>query len=471
MPAEGNMNKTIDGIQERLTSYACALDYDGLTPEVIHAAKVRVIDTLGALFAGFSAEPCRVARNVAAEWPHPHGATVIGSRMRSTPDIAAFVNAATARCVEMNDVYQWPGSYFGHPSDVVTPVLAVAEYAHASGRELITGIVLAYEVYLRICDVFGDFASGAFENTNFSCLGIAMASCKLLRLSREQLAHGISMGVVPNNALKVSRTGQLTMWKVAAAGQAGRAGVFAALLAKAGMEGPHLPFEGKSGWCDHVALKRFSLDTMGGNGTPFKILDSSIKLRPCIGLGITSILAAEKVGPLENIMDVKQVIIEVYQQAKQFGGTGEHRWNPESKESADHSIPYVVAAALMDGTVTLRSYDEARLWNPGLRALMQKIHVVENEEFTRLHQRLPVEHRARITVVTNGGERLVGESWKGDEDASPTPRKSDAQIVAKFTGFTEDYLGKQRSKAILNRLWHLEDLTDVAAIPPDFAMD
>ena len=165
-PVEHSVNKAVDSIQQRLTSYACGLNYDGLSPEAIHAAKVRIIDTLGALIGGFFGEPCRIARNLAAQMPNPGGATVIGTRMKTTPDMAAFVNATTARYVEMNDTYHWPGSSDGHPSDVVTPVLAAAEHAQVSGREFITGVVLAYEVFLRISDVFHN---RGFDHTNF-CL-------------------------------------------------------------------------------------------------------------------------------------------------------------------------------------------------------------------------------------------------------------------------------------------------------------
>src|SRR5258705_4605175 len=102
------------------------------------------------------------------------------------------------------------------------------------------------------------------------------------------------------------------MFKAAVSGQAGRAGVFAALLARAGMKGPHLPFEGKAGWCEHIARESLSLETMGGNGTPFKISDTQIKPRPSNGGSIASILAAEKVAPIKNIKNVKRVTVEVY---------------------------------------------------------------------------------------------------------------------------------------------------------------
>jgi len=149
-------------------------------------------------------------------------------------------------------------------------------------------------------------------------------------------------------------------------------------------------------------------------------------------------------------------------------GTAEHHWHPDTRESADHSVPYVVAATLVDGTITPNSYNDAHLRNPELRALLKKIVVVENSEFTRDYERVPQAHRTRVTVVTASGERLVGETG-GDEDDLATP-KSNAKIEEKFRGLTENFLGKKRVDAILVRLWHLEDMDNVAEIPPAFVL-
>src|SRR3989304_4757277 len=133
-------NRKMDSIQERITEYTNAITYGDLSPEAIHSAKLRTIDTLGVLIGGFWGVPAHTARNVAATMPNPDGATVIGTRMKTTPDMAAFVNATTARAVEFNDLYHWPGSRHGHPSDVIMPVLAVAEYARLGGRDFILGV-------------------------------------------------------------------------------------------------------------------------------------------------------------------------------------------------------------------------------------------------------------------------------------------------------------------------------------------
>src|SRR5262249_15189577 len=154
----------------------------------------------------------------------------------------------------------------------------------------------------------------------------------------------------------------------------------------------------------------------------------------------------------------------VNKRTKEYWGTAEHLWNPDSRETADHSVPYIVAAALMDGTVTLRSFNDAHLRNPELRAFMQKIEVVENPEFTHAFDNRQGEHHPRVTVVTKEGERHVGESAGGKDDLT-TPT-TDAQITEKFHGLVEDYLSSRRADAILNSLWGLEKLTDSALIPP-----
>ena len=464
IPEPQRAEKAIDSIQQCLTHYACNLSYADLTPEAINIAKSRVIDTLGALMSGFFAEPCRIARNVAAQMPNPAGATIIGTRLKTTPDMAAFVNGTTARYPELTDTYHWPGSFGGHPSDVVTAVLAAAEHAQVTGRELITGIVLAYEIFLRISDVFHN---PAIDHTILGTLGTSVAAGKLLGLTPDQLAHCISMAAVPNVVLRQARLGG-SSWKAMATGQAGRSGVFAAMLARAGMEGPHLPFEGKAGWCEHVAKERFTLDIMGGNGTPFRILDTRIKPRSGSGGTTASMIAAEKVAPIGNIADVTQVIIETCKWSKEGTGISEDPWNPQCKEAADHSIPYLVAVTLMDGQVTPHSYNDAHLWNPQLRALMQKIKLVENEEFTRAYERVPQENHTRVTVTTNSGEQSVGATGGAHGDLSaPNTNK---QIDDKFRGLTEDLLGTQRVDAILTRLWHLEDLDNAATIPHHFVV-
>jgi 2-methylcitrate dehydratase len=461
-----HVDKAVDSIQQALTSYAADFHYDGLPSEVIHAAKVRVIDTLGCLIGAFYGEPGRIARTLAAQLPDPQGATVIGTRLKTSPDMAAFVNATTARDSEMIDAYHYPGSYHGHPSEMVTPILAVAEHTAASGRDYIASLVLGYEVFLRFSNVFHN---EGFDTTNLAVIGNAVAAGKLYGLSSTALSHCIAMAVVPNVVLRQLRKDSLSMYKSAASGNAGRAGVFAAQLARAGMEGPHLPFEGKAGWCEHVAREPLVLEAMGGQGGSFRILDTRLKNRPAEGNAIAPILAAEKLAIIRDPENIDQITVEGSDYLLMRGASSEYHWNPQTRETADHSIPYVVAVALLFGTVTLRSFNDAHLWNHGLRGMLPKIRAIEDREFSRAYQKHPAEHRARVTVLMKNGHKLVAESGGDEDDLSH--EMSDGKVMEKFRVFTEDLLGSKQVKRILDQLWHLEKLENVAAIVPNFALD
>ena len=150
--------------------------------------------------------------------------------------------------------------------------------------------------------------------------------------------------------------------------------------------------------------------------------------------------------------------------SKDKTGPGEPPWELASREDADHSTPYLVAAALRDGMVTLESFDDSHLLDPELRALMQKVEVVENAAFTQAYERLPQQNHARITVTMNNGQNVTGDAG-GDADDLAAP-KSAAQIDAKFRGLSEGLLGTRRVDAILARLWALQDVEDMAEIPP-----
>lgn len=461
------MTHVPDTFQDRLVRYARNLRYEDLPDVTVHDARVRLIDTFGSLIGGFYGEACRVSRSTAALYSSPFAATVIGTRNKSSAEMAAFANATTARFVEMNDVYHWPGSGGGHPSDVIMPIFAVAEAAQSTGKELITAIVVGYEVFLRTADAV---RLHGFDHTNYALLGTVLGCGRLLHLSEEQMAQALTMAVVPNNGLQQARAGHLSMWKAVASGQMGKAAVFASLLAREGMEGPNLPFEGTGGWLKNVARQDVNLGLMGGeDGTGFKISDTIIKPRSSCATTISSILAAEEAAAkLSDPAEIAKVTVEVYQRAKVGMGTGEHHWNPQTRETADHSIPYVVAATLIDGTVTPRQFADSRLFSDELRTLLPKIEVVENPEFTEDYEKLPIEHRTRVTVNMQNGNFHLGEirTIKGDL----SDPMNDEEISQKFLNLTQDMMGSKNSRAILERMWQVDQMEDVSVIPPAFVL-
>jgi len=458
---------TEDRVLRKLSGYAAGLTSGDISSAAVHAAKVRIIDTLGALIGGFDGEPCATARRIAAAAPRATGATVLGTSLVVAPEMAAFANATTSRYAEANDVYRWPKATGGHPSDVIAPVLAAAEHAGANGRAFIEGVVVAYELFCRISDCLDGWGTGV-EPTNFGRIGVAAAAARLMKLPPDQIGHAISMATITGNVVRQVRAGHLSAWKAVASGEAGRAGVFAAIMAREGMPGLSMPFEGEHAWCEQFSRKPLNITEMGGPGVPFKVEVTLIKQRNICAATIGSALAAESLGQRlrGRTTAIRQVKVEVYDNAKLNMGTGAQHWNPQSRETADHSIPYVVSAGLLDGLVGVAQFDDAHLADPALRSLLAKVEVEENTAFSALYKKHPAEHHARITVEMNDGETLVGEAGGAKGDLGNA--RTDAEINAKFLELTEARLGAQRARSILEPLWDLENMKSVASIPPAF---
>ena len=221
----------MDKTTELLSSYAYGLSFDDLGPDVVHQVKRTVIDTLGCAMGGFSSQPAQIARDMALTVSSTTPSRILGTESYSSPDMAAFANGVMLRYLDCNDSYFSPGG--GHPSDMIPAALALAGPMACDGPTLITSIVLAYEVFCRLSDqvLAGDLG---WDQGMFSVIGSTCAAGKVMRLDREQMGHAISLAVVPNLPLLVTRTGELSMWKGCAVASATKAGVFAAQMAGQG---------------------------------------------------------------------------------------------------------------------------------------------------------------------------------------------------------------------------------------------
>ncbi|MGQ7793608.1 MmgE/PrpD family protein [Faunimonas sp. B44] len=453
-----------DLLQDRVAAFAAGMSYGVLAEAEVEAAKIRIIDTFAATYAGFFSETARAARRYADSLPAADGATIIGTGTRTSPETAAFVNASTSREAEWNDVHMSRAGGGAHPSDVILPILAAAEYAGADGRTFLTAVVIAYEIYIGLADAA---TITGFDQSGLAGIAVAAAAGRVLGLDAGRIRHAVAICAVANNPLNQTRRNQLSMWKAAAAGQGGKAGVSAALMAKAGIEGPHLPFEGTAGWNKHIARNAYEVGGLDPERGPYRIRDSLIKPRASCAVTISSIFAAEDAAKSVGASDVERVVVETYAYAKDGVGSGEQRWNPTSRETADHSIPYVVAAALLDGSVGPRQFKDDRLWDPELRALIRKVEVVAEPEFTEAYARHPREHHTRVVVHTRGGGTVIGRAGGPDREDMGKP-KSPLEIEAKFRALSEDNLGPRRTADALDRMWRIEEIATAREIPPLF---
>lgn len=390
-PAEKN-------IAERLADYAGALQYSDLGAPIIEVVKAHFIDAIGCTIGAFHEPSVQAIRTIALA-TGGSGATVMGTNKRTTMDWASFANGAATRYFDLNDVYA--GREVGHPSDNITPCLAVAEAEGRSGRDLILAIALAYEIDCRLLDTVQISARG-WDHPNFSLPAAALAAGRLMHLAPKQLTEAVNLSFAGHLASNQTRLQAISNWKGLADADAGRNAVFAAMLARGGITGPAPAFEGKAGFFVHVSGE-FTIDTaqFGGKGGSFKIADCSVKAYPAQALLQTAIVAAANIGAsVPDTSKIKSIVITTSHAGVQYAADSKEKWLPETSETADHSLPYIVAKTLLDHEITNKSYTPEALHDPKLRALLAKLTVEEDAALTKMY---PKNIPNRVSVTMDDG--------------------------------------------------------------------
>jgi 2-methylcitrate dehydratase len=443
---------------EQLATHAARLSFEALPRDVVHTAKRLIVDTVGCALGGYWSEPARIARDLAATVRSSEPVTVIGSGERTSVDLATFANGVMIRFLDFNDGYTSTGES-GHPSDSIAAVLSTAELRRRSGRETIAATVLAYEVFCRICDQ-ADLKPLGFDHVTVGGIASTAAAARLLGLRREEIEQALNLGIAANVALYQTRIGNVSMWKGCAYANASRNAVFAAMLAARGMTGPSPVFEGVGGYFKAVTRKPFHLDAWGGATHPYKILEASIKRFPLGQYSQTVVEAAlrlrEKIGSPGSITEIR---IETVTTAIRLMAGDADKWEPATRESADHSMPYTVAVALLHGEVEEKHFGERYLRNPAIRALTRLVKVKATEEADR---RMPEAMLCRMQIVLDGGEthETIVEYHKGHWK-NPM---SDDEVEAKFRGLAAEVLKPEQIERLLEKLWTLEELPDAGEI-------
>ena len=412
----------MDRTAELISSYVVSLGYSLLPAGTVHETKRRIIDALGCAIGGYDSEPARIARRLAATTSSTTPSRILGGGSTS-PEMAAFANTVMVGFLDCNDTFISNAS--GHPSDMLPAALAVGDPIHASGKQIIAATVLAYEVYGALGEHVPLEELG-WDQGIFAVVGSACAAGNMLGLSQRQMSHAVSLAVVPNLPLRQTRVGELSMWKGCATAAATRNGVFAAVLAREGMEGPNEPFEGRHGMWER-ATGPMELGPFGGGEVPFKIDQTSLKYYPSQIHTQVPISLALKLRERVPLEEVEAINLQTYSRAWSSAGSETEKWDPQTRETADHSIPYVVAVALADGTVTPASFSSERIGDHGLRSVMGKIKIEENPEFTLKY---PDTMISRMEVVTRSGERLVETA--GLPKGHPKNPITDTELEQKF---------------------------------------
>ena len=429
-----------------LSDYASRLRYDDLSHEAIHQVKRTLVDTLGCGVGGFDGEPAVVARRVASRGQGKPPARILGTTETTSTDLAAFANTVLVRYLDCNDTYQARGT--GHPSDMIPGVLALADAHKTDGRAAITAIVVAYEAFCRVAD---QVALKGWDQGMFVAIGASCGAGKILGLHQAQIANAISIAITSGVPLGVTRIGELSMWKGCATAAAVRTGSFAAELAAEGMTGPEDPFEGRDGLWQHLGIEPPKWGSFGGGEEPFRITATTFKAYPAVVHTQGPVGLVLELRPRLSVKDIASVHVATYGEAVRRTASEPQKWDPETRETADHSMPYLIAAAFADGAVTPASFAPSRIKDPALRPLIKKLTVVEEPEFTR---RYPAESCSRVDVTLADGQRLTAETRhpRGNYRNPLT----DAEVEAKFRGLAEHALGKDRCDRVLSEVWKVD---------------
>lgn len=381
---------------DRLAAFVRQARLEDLSLPALEQLKIRVLDTVGVAIAALPAEPVRAIRRLTDTLGGTGLSTLVGGG-RTAPDRAAFYNAALARYLDFMDSYLAAGET-NHPSDNIAPVLAAADYRQASGAEFLTAVAVAYQVHTRLADV-APVRDKGFDHTTQGAYAVAAGAAKVLGLDEEGIANAIAISGTANNALRVTRTGSLSHWKGLAYPNVAKEGTHAALLAEVGITGPREVFEGNKGFRETIAGD-FHVDWSGEDlesvrRTVIKKHNAEIHSQSALDAALD--LRGE---PGFDANAVDSVRLRTFHVAHQIIGGGEEgdKRTVWTKEEADHSLPYMVAVALLDGEVQPEQYEPQRIAAADVQRLLRKVEVQPEERLSTLFpQHLPAELEVRLT--------------------------------------------------------------------------
>jgi 2-methylcitrate dehydratase len=374
--------------------------------------------------------------------------------MKTSPEMATFVNGIMVRYLDFNDDYLNKDG--PHPSDNISAIMAICEALHADGKALACGITLAYEIVDHLVDSAA-FMFRGWDYVTETSVGSALGVGKVLGLSKQEMAQALALAIAPNIALWQTRIGELSMWKGCAGPNAARNGLFAAQLAREGMTGPNQIIEGPCGLWNQVT-GRFELGPFGGKGRPFKIQDTFFKPRPIMYTVLLPVETALKLREEVNINDVRSIKIFLDKFCLS-SSAGPEKYDPHTRETADHSVPYLVVAALVDGEISEKTFTPERYRNPQILSLLKKSAMEEDPQFT---QDWPKTFHCRIEIESNAGQKWT-QHLKNPKGHPANPM-SDAEIEEKFLKLASDKLTARQAQSALELLWHAEEIEDVGEI-------
>lgn len=438
----------------QIAEFAVGLSYKDIPKNVVHEVKRYLYDSVGCAYGGYHTRDVRILREIYSDMGGKPESTLIGFGDKFPAVNATLVNALMIRALDFNDIY-WKEDP-SHPSDIIPAALSVGEMVNASMKEVIVGIVLAYEFEMRLCE-FGKpgVRERKWHHATLTQFVSPIVAGKLLGLSVDKMVNAIGISGCHSHTIGCPTAGKLTMMKNTVDPMATQAGVFAALMADKGYSGTEAVFEGKEGLMD-VFGPSWDIDKLLSElGGKFKILDCSMKAFPTEALTHTHITTTLKVIKDNDVKpeDIEEVTLTTIARACDIL-FDPHKYRPESRETADHSLPYCIAAAIVDRQITTQTFSDEKLKDPRIWNVIDKI---KGEASVEFEQMFPAKQPSRVKVRTKGGKEYSAylEYPKGD----PREPMTEDDLKAKFNALSTGLLTPERQEKVKKMIFSCENMS------------
>jgi 2-methylcitrate dehydratase len=447
---------TTEKITATMARWAAGLQFSRLSDDAVREAKRFLLDSLGCALGGYLQHDVKIALAVLDETAGRGPATVIGTGARLDPVSASLANALMVRVMDYNDIY-WKQDP-SHPSDIIPAAIACCERAGSDGRELIVGIALGHEFEQRLCDAaFPGIRERGWHHATLTAFVSPIVAGRALHLGWEQIQHAIGISASHHATLGAVTAGKLTMMKNTVDPMATQAGVLAALLAERGYTGPEHVIDGKEGLVRCLGPE-WKLDILtDGLGESWRITQCGMKAFPTEALTHTPISAVLDLVLQHDLKPTQITKVHIRSLARAADILADpSKYDPRGKETADHSLPYVIAAAIVDRQVTPQQFTDAKINDPAIRAQLRKVEVVADPEIEKV---FPALQRVIVTIFTSDGRQLMRQLDypKGD----PRNPLSDREIEEKFDALAAPVLSAAARAKVKDAVWNLEKLATV----------
>ncbi len=446
-------------VTAEISRWAASLQYEDLSQDAIYQAKRFLLDSLGCALGGFQQHDVKIALQVLDETAGRGPSTVIGTGKKIDPVSASLANALMIRCMDYNDIY-WKQDP-SHPSDIFPAALSCCERAGSDGRELIVGLSLGHEFEMRFCEAaFPGIRERGWHHATLTAFVSPIVAGRALHLSAEQIQHAIGISASRHATLGAVTAGKLTMMKNTVDPMATQSGVVAALLAEKGYTGPEHVVDGKEGLA-HCLGPEWRLNVLtDGLGDSWRITQCGMKAFPTEALTHTPISAVLDLVKEHDLRPEQVETIHVRSLARAVDILADpSKYDPHSKETADHSLPYVIAAALVDRQVTPLQFTPEKIMSPEIRAQLRKVEVVADPQIEKV---FPALQRVIVTVRRTDGQEFTRQLDfpKGD----PRNPLTDKEVEEKFSALAGPVLPSAAQKKVIRAVWQLEKVDSVSKL-------